>query len=437
MSDAKDSTTGVVVKADRGGKPLVRTGRDGNALQPRQGLSAVTEARVHAFDVPQPSWPATAQYARALIDRRRRRSRRLFGWFTVLVLLPTIATALYFGFVASPRYTSEFEFTYQTYRGPSSLASGLIQSVTGTSQNNTVDLGTIVYEFARSPALAEKLDASLDLRRKFTDTKLDWLSRLSPTASREAFIDYFRSHVIVSQGLGGYLDVKVQAFDPVFSQVLATAIVKASDQMVDDLTTRARQNEVSSAENELARQEERVRKARLAMTTFQNQHGDQDPGRAATQLGSIVGSIENDLSAARTELANTVTTLSPSSPIVSQLKIKIASLEQQLKDQQQRLATDKSGSQKPYSEILDEYSSLQLEQEFAKNAYMAAQQGVVVARADAATQQNYLVDFVPPNLPQRMSLQYPTEVTGTVFLSMLLVLAFGSLMMGEMRDQLT
>ncbi len=437
MSDAKDSSTEVVAKADRGGKPLVRTGRAGIALQPRQGLGAVTEPRVHAFEAPQPSWPATAQYARALIDKRHRRSRRLFGWFTVLVLLPTVATALYFAFVASPRYTSEFEFTYQTYRGSSSLASGLVQSVTGTSQNNTVDLGTIVYEFARSPALAEKLDATLDLRHKFADTKLDWFSRLSPNASRETFIDYFRSHVIVSQGLGGYLDIKVETFDPAFSQSLATAIVTACDQMVDDLTTRARRNEVSFAEAELARQEERVRQARLAMTTFQNQHGDQDPGRAATQLGSIVGSIESDLSAARTDLANAVTTLSPGSPIVSQLKIKIASLEQQLKEQQQRLATDKSGGQKPYSEILDEYSSLQLEQEFAKNAYMSAQQGVVVTRADAATQQNYLVDFVPPNLPQRMSLRYPTEVTATVFLSMLLVLAFGSLMMGATRDQLT
>ena len=234
--------------------------------------------------------------------------------------------------------------------------------------------------------------------------------------------------MIVSQGLGGYLDVKVQTFDPAFSQTLATAVVTASDKMVDDLTARARQNEVTFAEAELTRQEERVRKARLAMTTFQNQHGDQDPGRAATQLGSIVGSIENDLATARTELANTATTLSPTSPIVSQIKIKIPS---------QRLATDKSNGQKPYSEILDEYASLQLEQEFAKNAYMAAQQGVVVARADAAKQQNYLVDFVPPNLPQRMSLQYPVQVTATVCLSMLLVLVFGSLMMGATRDHLT
>jgi len=86
--------------------------------------------------------------------------------------------------------------------------------------------------------------------------------------------------------------------------------------------------------------------------------------------------------------------------------------------------------------VLAEYSSLQLEQEFAKNAYMAAQQGLTVARADAATKQNYLVDFVPPTLPERMSYLYPLQMTATVFLSMLLVLTFGSLVMGAARDQI-
>ena len=436
MSDVKDPSVTVVVKADGGPKAVRRMGLVGNSVQGRQGFGSIAEDRVQSFEGARPSWPATAQYAQALIETRRHRSRRLMGWFMLIVLLPTLVTAGYFVLVASPRYSSKFEFTYQTYRGPSSLASGLVQSVTGTSQTNTVDLGSIVYEYMRSPALAEKLDASLDLRHRFTSPNIDWLSRLSGNASRESFLNYFRSQVVVSQGLGGYLDVMVQAYDPGFAQVLAKAVVTASDDMVDDLTARARQNEVRFAEAELGRQEDRVRKARLALTAFQNQHGDQDPTRAASQIGTIVGTIESDLSAARTQLSNTAPALASNSPIVTQLKIKIASLEQQLKDEQQRLATDKSGTNKPYSEVLEEYSSLQLEQEFARNAYLAAQQGLAVARADAATKQNYLVDFVPPTLPERMSYLYPMQITATVFLSMLLVLTFGSLVMGAARDQI-
>ncbi len=435
MSDGEDTGT-AVVKAGPDGK-AVAPARVGRGLGLRRG-GAVPAVAVAGGAV---GWPATAQYAVALVERRRSRSRRLVAWFALIVLLPTLLTAVYTLFVATPRYTSDFELTYQTYRGPSSLASGLVQSVTGTAQNNMVDLGTIVYEYLRSATLADKLDRDLDLRQRFGGSQIDWLARLDPDASREAFLDYFRSRVQVSQGLGGYVKVDVDAFDPAFAQTLAKAILAAADDMVDDLTARARANEVKFAEAELGREEDRVRKARTAMTDFQNKQGDQDPTRAANQLGTIVGSIEGQLAEARGQLTTTAGQLAANSPIVVQLKAKIVALEGQLKSEQDRLASNKpapsgSGAATPYSQVLDDYQALQLEQEFAKNAYMAAQQGLAVARADAATKQNYLVDFIQPDLPQHESYTYPVEATVTVFLSALLLFAFGSLVMGAARDQI-
>ena len=153
-----------------------------------------------------------------------------------------------------------------------------------------------------------------------------------------------------------------------------------------------------------------------------------------------MGTIEGQLSDARGQLANTSRTLAATSPIVMQLKGKVASLEGQLKAEQQRLASDKpepgSSSAAPYSQVLEDYAALQLEQDFAKNAYLAAQQGLVVARADAASKQNYLVDFIPPDLPQHPSLTVPVEATATVFLSSLILFAFGGLLLGAARDQI-
>ncbi len=432
MSDVEEAGT-ALVKAGPGGKAL-RPGRGGKVVGLR-GRDALPAARPTEADG-RAGWPATAQYAAALVARRRSRARRLTGWFALVVILPTLASAAYGLVLASPRYTSSFEFTYQTYRGLPSLASGLVQSVTGTSQTNSVDLGSIVYEYLRSSTLAARMDAALDLRKRFSDPGIDWLSRLGADASRERFLDYFRSHVQVSQGLGGYLKVDVNAYDPALAQTLAQAIVTEADRMVDDLTARARDNEVKFAEAELGRQEDRVRKARTALTAFQNQHGDQDPGRAATQLGDIVGGIEGQLADARTQLANTGAALAPNSPITVQIKARIAALEDQLKTERARLATtDKTGAA-PYSQVLDQYASLQLEQEFARNAYTAAQQGVTVARADAATKQNYLVDFIPPDLPQHRSYTGPVQTTAAVFLGSLLAFALGSLVLGAARDQI-
>jgi len=276
------------------------------------------------------------------------------------------------------------------------------------------------------------LDAQLDLRGYFSRKQIDWLSRLPPDASRERFLAYFRWQVSVSQGLGGFLTIDAQAFDPQFAARLAAAVARACDEMIDQMTARARSDETRFAEAELTREEQRLRTARLALTRFQDAHGDLDPQRAAGQLGGIVGGLESDLAAARAQLADTASSLNAASPIVQQMKSRISALDAQLRAQKARLAGDGSGT--PYSSLLEQYSALQLEEEFAKNAYQSAQQGLAVARADAARQENYLVDFAPPVEPDQPTLWFPMTYTATVLVGSLLALGFGSLIVGAFRD---
>ena len=58
-----------------------------------------------------------------------------------------------------------------------------------------------------------------------------------------------------------------------------------------------------------------------------------------------------------------------------------------------------------------------------------------MARADAARKQDYLIDFVPPVLPDQPSLDTPLTVTLSVFLGTLLGMAAISLVAGALRDQ--
>jgi capsular polysaccharide transport system permease protein len=368
-----------------------------------------------------------------LVKMRRNRRRRFFIQLGLIVGLPTFVTLIYMLFIASPRYNSEFQATYQTYRGAQSLASGVIQSFAGTSQSNSIDLGAILYEYIRSPALLTELDRELHLREYFSSSKIDPISRLPKTASNEAFLSYYRNHVTVTEGLGGYLTVDVQAFDPQLAVTLARKIVSASDAMTDQITLRARSDEIRVAEREVDREEDRVRQSRLALAQFQNVHGDIDPERAATQLGDVVGKIESDLAAAREQLAQAQHDLSPSSPIVIQLKTLVGSLQSQLDRERGRLAGTDGNT--PYSTVLQQYSQLQLEQEFAKNAYLAAQQGLAVARADAARKETYLIDFAPPRAPDRPSLYFSGFIILSVLIGTLVIFGFGNLLIGAFRDQ--
>lgn len=444
--DATNSPGAMIVRPDRTpGKPRKAPGWGQNlqatrAPQARSALAPDDPAARRKPALPaEPAEPAlalggaAAEYSRVLLDIQRSRKRRFFLRVAAFVFLPTLLTFLYTFAWATPRYVSEFQATYQTYQPVKSLSAGLVESVLGSSQGSNIDIAAIVYEYARSPALLAKLNAKLNLRDYFSSPRIDYFSRLGKQASSEKFLSYYRRHVSVSEGLGGYLTVEVTAFDPQYAVTLAKAVVDACDDMVDGISARARQDEVRSAEAELARQEERVRRARKAMTDFQNAHGDLDPQRVANQLGQIVGNLESQLATARTELANTLSYMKADAPRVVQLKYVISALEQQLRQEQGRMANT-SGTT-PYSQVLDQYSALQLEEDFASKAYLAAQQGLTVARADAARQQTYLVDFAPPTEPDRPTQWFPVTYTVSALLISFMAFGIGSLMIGAMRDQ--
>ena len=377
-------------------------------------------------------WPEPGQHLEVLLTMRRDRKRRFLLRLALFCGLPTLLMALYMLFVASPRYVSEFQITYQSYQEPQKLSSGIVQTLFGTSSSNLVDYGAILYQYIQSPALLKKLDAELHLKDYLSGSKVDYVSRMSRNASFETFLKYYHWYVSPSYSLGGYLTVSVEAFDPQFTLKLSQAIVAACDRMINDISARARQNEVKYAEDALRLEEARLRRDRLALTNFQNAHSDINPPASASQLTGIVGKLQGELSAARTQLNDLLSYMSPNSPQVTAAKFKIAALEKQLAAQRETLAD--SGGGTPYSKILEEYSRLQVDEEFARNAYQAAQQGLEVARADAARQQTYLVDFAPPYLPDRASIAVPLLYTATVFVASLVLFGIGSLTAAAFRD---
>jgi capsular polysaccharide transport system permease protein len=384
------------------------------------------------------SWVGSVQPDRMWLELKHARRRRLFFRLGIFCALPTIFTFLYMLFIASPRYVSEFEITYQTYNPPQTLSSGLVQNLLGSNATNgALDLADILYEYIRSATLLQKLDHELRLRQYYSSPTVDYFSRMNPNATINTFQLYYNWFVSVSQS-NGYLTIDVQAFDPDYALALAKAIVKACDQMVNELTARPSQDEVRYAKAEVKEAEDRVRKARQALTEFQNAHGDLNPPGSANQLGGIVGTIEGSLAAARSQLAVLAAT-APNSPQVKVTKANIAALEGQLKLERDRLANNRLAnndlSTVPYSKLLNQYQALQLEQQFAQTAYQAAQQGLEVARADAIHQQNYLIDFAPPYRPDRQSIKFALWYTLTALTISLALFAIGSLIGGAMRDQ--
>jgi len=376
-------------------------------------------------------WTGIPQSAQMLVDWRQKRRRQFLVRLALFCGVPTLLTFLYMAFIASPRYVSEFKITYQVYQPPTSLATGLVQSFLGANAGSTVDLSTILYQYIRSEAMLNKIDSQVHLREYYSGKDVDFLSRMSPKARTTTFLRYYLWYVSVSQDEGGYLTVDVQAFDPDYAQKLANVIAKAADEMVDDMSAQARRNEVAYAEEEVRKDEGRLVKARLALTDFQNLHKDINPQGTASQYSGIVGQLETQLSTARSQLIK-ILAITPQSPEVTATRNQINALEEQLKIERARLATDAGGT--PYSELLNKYSALQFEEQFAQSALLSAQQGMELAHADAARRQNYVIAFAPPNRSDNQRLEFTLEYTASVLVGSVALLAIGSLLFGALRD---
>jgi capsular polysaccharide transport system permease protein len=367
-----------------------------------------------------------------LLQMRANRLRNFLLRILIFVILPTFLVWFYTMAIVTHRYVCKFEETYQVYQPAAALSSGLVPSSVGTSVTDSVDYGTVIYEFVKSQALAMELDKQLNLRSYFEDPKIDWTSRLAKDATDAQYYAYYGNRVSVAEGFGGYITVGVQGFDPAFTLKLAQTVNADADAMLDGITGQARDAEVKTATQQLELATAALQTANDDLTAFRNSHGDLDPSFVATQLGTIEGTLESQLATVKAQLAQAQANMQPQAPQIVQLNLQIKALENQIDAERQRLAGDTGQN---YSDTVAQYQTLLSKQQLATSTYQSAQQGLVIARADAASKQNYVVDFVAPTLPDRPTMPDPLASTVTAFLGCLLVYGIFNLLFTAFRDQ--
>ncbi len=367
-----------------------------------------------------------------LLAKRQHGQRNLFIRLGLFVLLPSLIVWFYAALIATPRYVCNFQMTYQAYQPSSNLASSLLQSDVGSSVIDSVDYGTLLYQYIRSVDLAEKVDGQINLRAHYSSHKIDGLSRLAKNASQAAFLAYWLSHVSVAEGFGGYITVQVQGFEPQFTLLLAQTITADADAMINGLGAQALASQVKSATAQLYIAGVLLKKSNDALTEFRNTRGDLDPSFAATQLATVIGTLEANLAGLRAELQQAQANMQPNAPQIVQLKLQVAALEQQIQTVRQRLS-DATGS--TYSNTVSGYNELLADQQFANTNYQSAQQGLIIAQANASARQNYAVAFVAPVLPDQPTLPDPMVSAFTVFLLFGSLYAICNLLFAAFRDQ--
>ncbi len=394
-------------------------------------------------------------YAQRLQERRRSLLRRMVIQLSIFVLLPTLLVGVYYGTIASPRYLSEARLTVQA---KSEAVTSMFSAFLGPTGGSAAKELYILQNYITSPEALGNLDKWLDLRGHYSSEQVDWWSRLKSDASEEDFQAYYADRIEAEIATDGeILTIRAEAFEPELATSIAESLLSLSEELLNKLAERAREDAVSFARREVATAEERLRDIRLRLLDFRNLHGELNPVNSAATISGIVATIEQDLASARAELAQLRTFMQEDSPRVIALRTRIAILQSQMGTERSRLATPDGGTgaarqERPattpspspnarpaqegeiYSTILNGYETLLIEEEFARRAYEAAFTGLEVARADAARKHSYIVDFVPPGVPQEALRPERLTETATAFAVLLVGYLIGGFLIGALRE---
>lgn len=371
---------------------------------------------------------ATKAVAREL---RKARGKRLMARLGVFVALPTLLSAVYYGIVASDQYESYAMFTiHSAEMRPTGVGlESLLSVATGGTGRDVL----AVRDYVLSRDMLARLDKEHGFVEHYKAPSVDWLSRLSASASFEDAYDYFDQKVHADYDTtSGTLTLRVRAFSAFKASELSKAVLAHSEEMVNKLSERERQDRTQYAETEVKKMEQRLATARKELLSLQQKHGDFNPAATATASMAIRTQLEGELAKARAQVMELKANMNADAPQVMAAQERVKSLSAQVAFESRRLVDpQREGA---ISSSFGDFEAAMVEKEFAQKAYESALAALELARSDVARQHRYLATIASPSKPDEAT--YPRRIRGvvTVFILSFLFMGIGTLMSAAVRE---
>ncbi len=361
--------------------------------------------------------------------------------FFVFVAIPAALASFYMLFLASNQYHSTSSFSVRSIEAAGS--SDILGMFTQASTGSTLTDSYILMDFIRSERMLEEVEKKFDLEKIYATRGLDYFYGMAAGMPVEDKLRYWRDMVDVNfDHASGIMQLQVKAFDPVESQELAKFIIEQSDGLVNNLSSSARNGVLRSAQDEVQLAEDRLTKARVAVRKYRDASQEVDPVEGAKLAAQLIGGLEAQLVQMNADLATAKSQMSDDTPRIRVLKARIASVEEQLGSERQRLgsgnASGNSETSAAGSDVagrIQQFEALETEREFAERAYTASLASIEKARLDATNKQRYLAVFIEPTLSQMA--QYPTRILNSFLVALGLLFAWAVFVMGyyNIRDR--
>jgi len=361
---------------------------------------------------------------------------KFFGsiFFWLFFVTPMTLGITYYYKYASKQYEATAHFSIEKN---GKLQSDPLGALTGLPGNvsSTRD-ALIIKDFIESREVIEQTKNDFDIRALFAREDKDWLSRLEKDASIEDIVEYWKTKVSVEfDSASGIVNLSVLAFEPESAVLVIKSVLKASENLVNNLSEKSRQDSLNFARRELRLAENDLKDARTQVRKFRDQEQTLSPEKNIEAKLSLIISLEAELAKAEAELRSLRTSLHENSPKVRGAKNRFLALKAQVK--KERANSTRSGTKgdsKTIGALIARQEELLTEQGFAEKAYASTLLNMEQVRIDATQQHRYLTVIVQPKLPEDAAKPKQPHDYIVLLFSCLLLWGLSSLVIASVRD---
>ncbi|WP_434403983.1 Wzz/FepE/Etk N-terminal domain-containing protein [Sphingobium sp. DN12] len=336
-------------------------------------------------------------------------------WFLLLVALPTLLAAIYYGMIAADIYISEARFVIKNPEQKQGQISTLANLVQTTGLSGGQEQTNEVLTYVRSRDALKALEKDVNIRDRFASPQADFLNRFpQPFADNgfESLYKYYSGMVDAHMDTeAGTAVIKVKAYTPQDAYLINRQLLEQSENLVNRLNSRAHSKAIIEAQKQVDLATTRAKSARIALAQYRNAQALIDPSKQAVGVLEIANTMVGERAALQAQL-DLMQKLTPGNPSIPALRNRINAISTQIETQDNRVVGDGGG----IASKLGGYENLLVEQEFSTQSLTAANAALVQARSEAQRQQYYLERVVDPNVPD-------TPLLPKRFLNILIVFA--------------
>jgi len=358
--------------------------------------------------------------------------------YILTVVIPAFAVLLYFLLFATDQFAAEARFAVRsidadtsenaTGSGSASASGGGSFAFTASSQN-----AFIVTSYIRSRAIVDDLSKTLDLRALYRRPEADFWARLGRDASIDELVEYWSSMVTTFvDSNSGIVTVKVRAFRKQDALDIASALVAASEGLVNRLSDRARRDATAMAEKDVRKAFAAVQASLVELRMFRDKAGILDPGQATGEIAKLLNPLLGEKIKLESELFVAGREMDAGAPTLRVLRNRIETVDQQITALKGKLTSSSAGG--TIAASLSRFEELELQKGLAERLYALAQADYDRAQSRANRQSVYLSVFVPPSLPQESGYPRRFAFSLLVFAGLTMVWAIVLVIWGSIED---